>query len=225
MDRWATLLISVAGLILAVPGALVSFRDWRSGHPTQSKSVTDRKRTIAPPAHADRSDEFGSSRPVVVEPASETVSTRPDAPTGSPNVRLSFPRRILASLIDIYAVLGLPSIVAALVDPTSTNAETEEASSGSTVFIVGVIVLIAVYVWFLGRTGRSPGKLLVGGRLERVDVPGATPGIGRAVVHVLVAAILLVISYLVALVRADRRTVHDLASGTVVVRYRRVTQA
>jgi uncharacterized RDD family membrane protein YckC len=81
-------------------------------------------------------------------------------------------------------------------------------------------VIVVGYVVILGRTGRSPGKLVVGARLERADTPGRPPGIGRALLHVLVAVLLLFLSYVVALGREDRRAVHDLAAGTRAVRSR-----
>lgn len=197
------LLISVAGLVLAVPGALVSYRDWRRGRTSPEK----------PASHASEPGTYTS------ELGARTSRPGADAPVEREwrSRQIFIPRRLLSALIDFYALLLLSSGVAVVVDPSSSSAETEGVSAA---FSLTMVLMVAGYVVLMGRTGRSPGKLVVGARLERADTPGTPPGIGRAFVHALVALPLGLFTYLIALGRKDRRAVHDLAAGTRVVRTR-----
>jgi uncharacterized RDD family membrane protein YckC len=151
---------------------------------------------------------------------------------------LSIARRLLAAFIDfwlaavvIYVVHLVHVVLGFTVGPYFTdNAMTEIAA-----WFLSVTVIFAVmlgYAWVLGRTGRSVGKRVVGGRVVRVDGRGA-PGFGRALGRTGLDFLLtipfffipLLIAYAVASARSDRMAIQDLATGTHPVRVLKRSEA
>lgn len=65
--------------------------------------------------------------------------------------------------------------------------------------------------WLFART---PGMLLLGMGVARLDVPGERVGLWRAVVRTLLTGLI----FPAALVDADGRGIHDRATGTAVIR-------
>ena len=61
---------------------------------------------------------------------------------------------------------------------------------------------------------RTPGMLLLGMGVARIDVPGARVGVWRAVLRTLLTGVL----FPAAMVDADGRGMHDRATGTIVIR-------
>lgn len=168
MENGLSLLISVVGLILAVPGALVSFRDWRRGHRSPDKPAGHASGRDTPTSDVDEPTSGpGAGAPVASERRSQP---RPHAGAG-PAGRVSVPRPLLSFLIDVYALIVLASAVAAVIDPSALDAETEGSTAGSAALSAAMAIMAAGYVVIMGRTGRSLGKLVVGARLERSDTP------------------------------------------------------
>jgi uncharacterized RDD family membrane protein YckC len=76
------------------------------------------------------------------------------------------------------------------------------------------VVLYYTLAWGIGGTG-------IGGRLMRLEIvragDGGPPGLGRAFARFWLMGIFLYVTWLPILARRDRRTLHDLWSGTMVV--------
>ena len=111
-------------------------------------------------------------------------------------------RRILALFVDWFASLA---IAGALAGPLGWDAATERSLSP-------ILVLFAMSSLLVGLLGTSLGHRLLGLRVARLD--GQPVGIPAAMLR----------SFLLCLVippvvyDKDRRGLHDLAAGTVVVR-------
>jgi uncharacterized RDD family membrane protein YckC len=217
MESGLSVLIAVLGLILAVPGALVSFRDWRRGHRSPDTSVSQAQVPGPPTSGADATTPgVSANAPDVSELRSPPTAHAHAVPAG----RVSLPRRLLSFFIDIYVLILPAAAIDAMIDPPALRAETDENSTVGGVAFAATALMAVGYVVIMARSGRSLGKLIVGARLERADTPGKPPGIARTLLHILVALLLNWLSYLFALSREDRRTIHDLAAGTRAVRSR-----
>lgn len=94
--------------------------------------------------------------PQAATPVKAPIETRP---IGGP---LSRPRRFLSMVIDTYAVGLVAAILSAVLTPL--DATIEEAD---TIFAVMLIITAVGLAGWNSATGRSPGKLLVGGRVVR----------------------------------------------------------
>ena len=84
------------------------------------------------------------------------------------------------------------------------------------------LVVPAAYIVLMhGTTGRTLGKMLVGARV--VGVTGEPIGYPRALARYLawfLSALPLLLGFVLAATRPDRRALHDLIAGTRVVRSR-----
>jgi len=85
-------------------------------------------------------------------------------------------------------------------------------------FIAGKIVQAIFEVLFNGKLGATPGKLIIGARIVRLD--GTPIGYQLALLRWLAARVsdmALCIGYLFIAFRPDKRALHDLMVGTKVV--------
>ncbi len=86
------------------------------------------------------------------------------------------------------------------------------------VWVMGIlepVYHIAFWTW----RGQTPGKMLLGIRIVRVD--GKRIGLGRAIIRYIVyplSAILLLIGYLMIIWDSKKQSLHDKAAGTCVVK-------
>ena len=88
-------------------------------------------------------------------------------------------------------------------------------------YAYGLVVPAAYIVLMHGTSGRTLGKMLVGVRVVRAS--GEPLGYARALGRYLawfLSALPLLLGFLLAAVRSDRRALHDLVAGTRVVRVR-----
>ncbi len=88
-------------------------------------------------------------------------------------------------------------------------------------YTYGLVVPAAYVVLMHGTSGRTLGKMLVGARV--VDVSGEPIGYPRALARYLawfLSALPLLLGFVLAAARPDRRALHDLIAGTRVVRVR-----
>ncbi|AKK09265.1 RDD family protein [Corynebacterium testudinoris] len=81
----------------------------------------------------------------------------------------------------------------------------------ATVTLIFWVILGIVCGWLFSRT---PGHIVLGMGIARVDVGGARVGLWRAVVRTLLTALVLP----AAMVDSDGRGLHDRATGTAVIR-------
>lgn len=88
---------------------------------------------------------------------------------------------------------------------------TDVLGSTPTVTLVFWVILGIVCGWLFSRT---PGHMLLGMGVARIDVGGAKVGLWRAVVRTLLTAFILP----AAMVDSDGRGLHDRATGTAVIR-------
>ncbi|RNE49531.1 RDD family protein [Corynebacterium alimapuense] len=88
---------------------------------------------------------------------------------------------------------------------------TDVLGSTPTVTLIFWAILGIVTGWLFSRT---PGHMLLGMGIARVDVGGAKVGLRRAIVRTLLTAFILP----AAMVDADGRGLHDRATGTAVIR-------
>ena len=110
--------------------------------------------------------------------------------------------------------------------------------------LVALVVYTGYFIWMHGRWGQTLGKIATGVRVVRID--GEPIGYGRACIRVLIpqlgtllqlgsvmmsasfqaastvlVVIVLLVDYLMAAFRRDKRALHDLLAGTRVIKVRR----
>jgi uncharacterized RDD family membrane protein YckC len=121
------------------------------------------------------------------------------------SARAGFWRRLAAAFID-GILLGIVSgILGAIL-----------GSSGSG---IGVLISIAYYTYFHGKTGQTPGNAALSIRVVDKD-GGGSIGYGRAFVRwlvSLVSGVVVALGYLWMLWDSEKQTWHDKAANSVVV--------
>jgi uncharacterized RDD family membrane protein YckC len=127
-------------------------------------------------------------------------------------------KRMAAALIDLTAVAFLSAPFAAAIELTISNWN-DPRVSGSMALIVGLVMFL-YHTCSVALAGRTLGMSLCG--LHTVDaatasVPTTGQCMRRAFVYILSLATL-GLSLLYSLFDAEGRTVHDILSGTVIVR-------
>jgi len=83
--------------------------------------------------------------------------------------------------------------------------------------LVLLMFMFAYYVWMHGRWGQTLGKMALGMKVVRTD--GDPLGYGGAFLRwlgSLFSAVILMIGYLMAGLRSDKRALHDLVAGSRV---------
>lgn len=141
-------------------------------------------------------------------------------PPGSPYSGLA--TRLLACAIDVlivqavvWIVGAVAAVAASMVDP-SDDLETLLIAAGA---VVAALWSAGYFVFFWSTTGQTPGD-----RVMEIRVQDAGDGrplhVGRAALRLLgalLSALLLFLGYLLILVDARRRALHDRLVGSVVV--------
>lgn len=144
-----------------------------------------------------------------------------------------FWRRVIAALIDVVLVGLLWFVISGLYDfATSRILENtaftpDGVALGRALWLISggrwlVAVLVALLYFALPeatRRGASPGKLVMRLRVARAD--GETTGIGRSVLRTALkplSAAPLMLGFLIAAWNRRKQALHDLLSGTVVLR-------
>ncbi len=126
--------------------------------------------------------------------------------------------RLAAFLVDSAFVSVLYSLGVLLVSSLVglfTGDEFSADRSGGPVWAVGYFAWWFVYLWVgLEIAGRSPGKSLVGLRVLRVDGGPLGPGKGALRTLVFPLSFVLGLGFIPAVVRRDRRALHDLIGGS-----------
>ena len=88
-----------------------------------------------------------------------------------------------------------------------------------TSFVVNLAIGMAYQVFFLTRTGATPGKMVLGLKVIRADGGPITPGlaIGRYFSYIL-DSLILGIGYIMVAFDKEKRALHDHICGTRVIR-------
>jgi uncharacterized RDD family membrane protein YckC len=159
----------------------------------------------------------------VGSPATNGAAPRmpePPPPPGSPYSGLA--TRALAAGIDVLIIqavawiVGAVAAVAASVFDPSEELQKILIAAGA---VVAALWTAGYFVFFWSTTGQTPGD-----RVMEIRVQGAGDGrplhVGRAALRLLgalLSALLLFLGYLLILVDARRRALHDRLVGSVVV--------
>ncbi len=109
-----------------------------------------------------------------------------------------FWRRLAAYLVD-YAVVGVISWM---------------LSVGVLAFIIAFVYFVGFWAWL----GQTPGKAALGIKIVRLD--GTNIGIGTAILRFIgyiVSSIVLCIGFLMTAFHGQKRGLHDLIAGTLVI--------
>lgn len=120
--------------------------------------------------------------------------------------------RGLALLLDIVAQLALLAIAVLVLWMAKFN-------PGRFSALLPAAVGLGYQVWFLTRSGATPGKHLMG--LKVVGIDGDSLTTSRVIGRTLAAGLSMIglgLGHLVAAFRADRRGLHDLLADTRVIR-------
>lgn len=126
------------------------------------------------------------------------------------------PRRLLVMLYDLLAVVALLLLATALALPLSSGEVTAGRDPLFTVYLLATWFLYLAWFWRRGMT--------VGMRAWRVLIerePGGAPGWGRCLLRFLVSllsAACLGLGFWWSLFDPQKRTWHDMASGTRLLR-------
>ena len=170
-------------------------------------------------------------------PTSQDGYSAAYASADTEHIRLSTPtqqtpgpvgRRFVAGIIDgvICGVLTFPlSFVTGLLIGFLGVTSNGEPNSMTTISlqlgsnVVNLIAAFFYYGWFYSNKGATPGKLLMKLRVSHSEM-GTNLSYGRAFLRETVgkflSAIILMIGYLMAVFRDDKRALHDLLFSTQV---------
>lgn len=160
----------------------------------------------------------------------------PPPPEAPALVNAEFPIRVAAFLVDLFILAALFSLVT--LPWADTYRELQEAALRESVkaakdhpdltvvlrfyavfFATFLPLRLAYFVGFHGALGATPGKLLFGLRVVRLD--GEPLSFARALGRFfaeMVSLSAMGVGYLVASLHPERRALHDLVAGTRVIR-------
>ena len=203
--------IGLGALLVSAATAWLQYSDRHR----QSAAVAGAARVARPTQRAAMGSAVGST----LSPGTPagwpapTLDARPIA-TVTDVRSVSLPRRFISMIIDYY-VIYIPAVIL-----SAPFDETDDAYG--MVVLLSLLGGLMVYASIASATGRSLGKLAVGGRLVSFEDPTAHVSFWRATVRAVVALFtnFLLISILAGLGRTDRRTLHDQITGTRVIRTR-----
>lgn len=118
-------------------------------------------------------------------------------------------RRYIASVIDVVTVIGIMYLYA------KTPLYTAGESAGAIAFLVVWVVYEPLATVFACTLGQAVMRFRVrrASNLARISL-------GQALLRMLVKYLLGMVSFLTLPARRDRRSIHDLAAGTIVVEAR-----
>jgi uncharacterized RDD family membrane protein YckC len=142
----------------------------------------------------------------------------PDTPTLSATGRPAGPvSRILGFGLDLFFVstlFGLAAYLGKAMIELFTGDAIEPTRGAGIGWTIAFFAWFGLYLWgSIEIAGRTPGKALVG--LRVVDLEGEPLGPGRALVRTLVFpfSFILGLGFIPAVVRGDRRALHELVAG------------
>jgi len=141
-----------------------------------------------------------------------------DTPDGAGLARCSLPRRLAAILYDGLIVTGLLLIAAAVASPLDEGNQQAFRDPFFTLYLFAVWFFYLALCWLHG--GMTVG--MRAWRVRIIDDNGDRPGWGRSLLRFLVSLVSAAaagIGFLWALGDPGKRTWHDRASGTRLVRY------
>lgn len=160
-------------------------------------------------------------------------SSRPTAPWGGPALAPKFAGfwiRTVAYMIDGFVILVLMAVLAGVgILGYSSGSATDTVSSFSYTFwsdsnwnFLNVVVFalnMAYFTFFLGTRGQTPGKMLCGLKVVRLD--GSPVGFGQAAVRTLgyyLNHFTLCIGFLWVAIDPRKQGLHDKIAGTYEIR-------
>lgn len=150
---------------------------------------------------------------------------------GQPHLVLgSYLARIAAYIFDIMMVGAILMLLIVFFVPVPVQKESEvlwkqmleghhPTAAQSWMMVMALVVYVAYFTYFHGRTGQTPGKRLF--RLRVVDAHGLTISYWQAFLRTIGAFLsqqFLCIGHFFAFVTTHRQAFHDLAARTFVVR-------
>jgi len=182
---------------------------------------------VVPPASQTQVPSVASQMPPI--PVQSIVNPPPaqQTPAGIPN--LAAPgQRFLAQVID-SAILLVVYIVLSFPIGMATGALSDNSSTPSTTSIwIGIIAQLAIsainifyYIYFIGKTGQTPGKSAMKIKVIKVNPQEKVGYIGaflRETIGKLISALGLLIGYLSIFWDKNRQGWHDKIAGTIVVK-------
>jgi uncharacterized RDD family membrane protein YckC len=192
-------------------------------------SETDRRAQeagapLAPPARLEAPvDEHQPPHVDRVQPITD-VRLRPDG-----LLNAEFGPRFIAWFIDTLILLPLSwmatKVVLALVSVIAAPVVALHGDGFG--YLSWLIAIYAYYGYFYSAKGASPGKLMLG--LEVVDTDGVTrlsmwKAFFREAIGKPISAIPFCMGYLIIIIRADHRALHDLLFDTRVIKRTGITQ-
>ncbi|PLX86299.1 MAG: hypothetical protein C0617_01600 [Desulfuromonas sp.] len=133
--------------------------------------------------------------------------------------------RAVGAVVDSVIVTAVTLVTAILLGaiPTLTGVHLSTDGQGMFAFVVwifGMVLDVAYFVFFTGYCGQTPGKMAVRIRVIRTD--GADIGYGRAFLREVpgkfLSGILLGIGYLVVAFDSQKQGLHDKIADTYVVK-------
>ena len=123
-----------------------------------------------------------------------------------------------------WQILALPvavfGIFAAITIPLAARVGLPRSAAASLIltFVAFLVVFLVGYsVWMHGKWGQTLGKMALGMKVVRMD--GSPLGYGGAFLRwigSILSALILMIGYVMAGLRSDKRALHDLVAGTRV---------
>ena len=117
--------------------------------------------------------------------------------------------RLLAWVIDAAIITGGDAAIELAMDDAVVTA------------IVELVAGVAYTIGFWLVAAATPGKMILGLRIVMADGRRLQPGAALVrYVGTYISAILIFIGYLMIAFRADKRALHDLIAGTMVIRVR-----
>ena len=131
-----------------------------------------------------------------------------------------FSLRCGAALIDYILLVGIVAFSTIIARWLGGGARTAGNSAETVGVLVAFTVAVINFVLLAGLTGRTVGKWATGLRIEQMDgdLPGIPVALFRHFVGYPLSCLTLGLGFLLAVFSAQGRGLHDLISGTVVVR-------
>lgn len=92
--------------------------------------------------------------------------------------------------------------------------------------VISVVVLFGYYIWYQSKTGTTPGKQLFSIYLisEKTGLPPTKGQSALRVFGYLISAVILGCGFLMAAFHPQKKTLHDLLSGTACIRRKKVKE-
>ena len=133
-------------------------------------------------------------------------------------VRASLPRRVFAAILDA----GILTSVVLLLKGAYRNAGLYSGAANETLWfypVAGFLIILLYHAFFLAAMQSTPGMAFL--RISIAQVDGRAPTPNQVLIRVLVSIISaapLGLGFTWALFNRERRTWHDLAADTIVIR-------